>query len=186
MCANYESVSPEFIEARGWSAPDSSYSRDIYPGKIAPVLINEEGGHVRPGCFGLVPWPWGTLKLARQTYNCRNETAATKPSFRNAWKHRRLAIIPVNAFYEPCYESGKPERWRIERTDAKPFGLAGIWEFRFEDTSIARWSFSMLTINATGHPLMSRFHAPEDEKRSVVVIDDDDWTRYVLVFREHQ
>ena len=31
-------------------------------------------------------------------------------------------------------------------------------------------SFSMLTINADGHPLMGRFHAPGGEKRSLVIV----------------
>ena len=32
----------------------------------------------------------------------------------------------------------------------------------------------MLTVNATDHPLMSRFHAPDDEKRSVVYVAPED------------
>jgi len=38
---------------------------------------------------------------------------------------------------------------------------------------------SMLTINADDHPLMRRFHKPGDEKRSVVVLDDDDWDQWL-------
>jgi len=36
----------------------------------------------------------------------------------------------------------------------------------------------MLTINADGHPLMSRFHAPGDEKRSLAIVPAekrDEW-----------
>ena len=36
----------------------------------------------------------------------------------------------------------------------------------------------MLTVNADEHPLMQRFHKPEDEKRSVVIVPRgtyDDW-----------
>ena len=39
-------------------------------------------------------------------------------------------------------------------------------------------SMSMLTINADQHPLMSQFHRPDDEKRSIVVIEPEygmDW-----------
>lgn len=39
-------------------------------------------------------------------------------------------------------------------------------------------SFSMLTLNANDHSLMKRFHKPEDEKRSVVVVENNhfiDW-----------
>ena len=33
----------------------------------------------------------------------------------------------------------------------------------------------MLTINADGHPIMKHFHKPEDEKRSIVVLNDLDY-----------
>ena len=35
------------------------------------------------------------------------------------------------------------------------------------------YSFSLLTLNADGHPVMGRFHGPEDEKRSLVVIPEE-------------
>ena len=31
----------------------------------------------------------------------------------------------------------------------------------------------MLTINADNHPFMSQFHKPEDEKRSIAVIEPE-------------
>ena len=37
------------------------------------------------------------------------------------------------------------------------------------------WSMTLLTINADGHPLMQRFHKPDDEKRSVVILPDAAW-----------
>lgn len=43
-------------------------------------------------------------------------------------------------------------RWRIERADKQPFGIAGIWERRLKDEGLSRWSFTMLTLNADAHP----------------------------------
>ncbi|MDN2674789.1 SOS response-associated peptidase family protein [Janthinobacterium sp. SUN026] len=108
--------------------------------------------------------------MARQTYNSRTETVASKPSFRSAWKCKQFYIIPAANFFEPNYETGKPVRWRIERADGGPVAIAGIWEYRPEDQLL---SFSMLTINADGHPLMQRFHNPDDEKRMVMSLDRD-------------
>lgn len=51
-------------------------------------------------------------------------------SLSNAWRHRKFFMIPVQAIYEPNYESGKAVRLRIEREDSQPIGLAGQWEFR--------------------------------------------------------
>ena len=118
------------------------------------------------------------------TYNARSETVGEKPSFRNAWRNRQLCVIPVQAFCEPNYESGKAIRWRIEREDGKPFGLTGLWESRVGKESEPVWSYTMLTINADEHPLMHRFHKPGDEKRSVVVLDDDAWQDWLKAERE--
>jgi len=47
------------------------------------------------------------------------------------------------------------------------------------DEGPAHWPFAMLTINAEGHPLMQRFHKPGDEKRSVVVLDPEDYDAWL-------
>lgn len=115
---------------------------------------------------------WVDYKISPQTYNTRTETVASKPSFRSAWKRKQFCIIPATNFFEPNYETGKPVRWRIERADGGPVAIAGIWEYRPADQLL---SFSMLTINADGHPLMQRFHKPDDEKRMVMILDPDQY-----------
>ena len=82
----------------------------------------------------------------------------------------------MQSFYEPNYETGKAVRWRIKRHDASPIAVASIWE-RYVDQTTGEivCSFSMITINATGHPVMQQFHAPEDEKRSIVVLQDNEY-----------
>lgn len=179
MCANYETAKYDKKMERLARAGAVSFEhgQEIYPGGVAPFLAAQHPGLWLPGCFGIMP-PWAKPHHYRMTYNARSETVGTKSSFRKAWKFRQLAIIPATAIYEPYYgEDGKckPVRWRIERADETPFGIAGIYERRLSDSGPAKWSFSMLTINAEGHPLMQQFHAPEDEKRSVVILDDDEW-----------
>ena len=79
--------------------------------------------------FGLVP-PWAEMKLSRQTYNALSETLAAKPSFRSAWKRQQFCIVPVEAFFESCYDAGgKPVRWRIGHKSGQPLGVAGLWEW---------------------------------------------------------
>lgn len=67
---------------------------------------------------------------------------------------------------------------RIGLTDWQPYCVAGIWR-RYEDADGRTLiSMSMLTVNADGHPVMSRMHKPNDEKRSVVILrpsDYDEW-----------
>jgi putative SOS response-associated peptidase YedK len=177
MCANYQPPKVESFRYFDRPQPDFSFS-ESYPGSVAPTLTNFDPQLWVPACFGLVPNWAKTPALARSTYNARSETVAEKPSFRTAWKKRQFCIIPANAIFEPNYESGKPVRWRIERADQKPFGIAGIWE-RTQKEGLPPWSMTMLTINADEHPLMRRFHKPGDEKRSVVVLDDDDWDQWL-------
>lgn len=39
-------------------------------------------------------------------------------------------------------------------------------------------SFTMLTINADSHPLMKRFHKPEDEKRMIVLLEPNQMDKW--------
>jgi putative SOS response-associated peptidase YedK len=183
MCADYNPTRRAYLERLNWGRhscgpPSFSYG-ETFPGGVAPMLANELPDEWLPAMFGMVPH-WGDpARLSRMTYNARSETVADKPSFRSAWKHRQFALIPVESFYEPNYESGKAVRWRIQRADGEPFVLAGMWERRMNDTGPARLSFAMLTINADAHPLMRCFHKPGDEKRSVVVLDPEDFEAWL-------
>lgn len=150
----------------------------IYPTYVAPYVWLEDG---KARCdlaeFGLVPaWAANKPEFGQKTYNARTETVAEKPSYSNAWKRKQFGLALMQGFYEPNYESGKAVRWRIKRTDGDPLAVASIWE-RFIDRSTGeiRFSFSMLTINADVHSVMKQFHAPGDEKRSIVVLQDDEY-----------
>lgn len=185
MCSHYRPPDFERLKTFHPFAPTRQleYPPDAWPGYAAPFLINEGGGMWVAGSFGLVPY-WADPKLARSTYNARSETIAEKPSFRRAWKERRLCIIPASCIFEPCYETGRAVPWRIGRADGEPFGVAGIWERRAGDEGVTRWSCSMLTINADEHPLMSRFHKPADEKRSVVILSPADYDQWLTAKNE--
>jgi putative SOS response-associated peptidase YedK len=86
--------------------------------------------------------------------------------------------VPMLWFYEPCYESGRAERTAIGMRDKSLFWVAGLWrEWQEADGSMTS-AFTQITINADTHPLMRRMHRPGDEKRSLVLLGDDevrDW-----------
>ena len=133
-----------------------------------------------PGVFGLIPAWAKDDKFARRTFNARSETAATLPSFRDAWRKGNRCIIPAEAIYEPDWRSGKAIATRIGRGDGQPMGLAGLWSARKSPSGGWVQSFTMLTINADEHPLMRNFHKPGDEKRMVVILPEaayDDWLK---------
>jgi putative SOS response-associated peptidase YedK len=62
----------------------------------------------------------------------------------------------------------------------EPLGIAGIWEHRQDGPNgLPLLSFSMLTVNADDHPLMRRFHKPNDEKRMLVILRPDQYDEWL-------
>jgi putative SOS response-associated peptidase YedK len=125
--------------------------------------------------YGMVPRkriPPGVRPF--DTMNARDETVGQLRSFSGAWKKSQLCLVPMTAFYEPNYESGKPVRWGIGMADQSMFAVAGLWR-EWDGEAEPEHSFTQLTINADEHPLMRRFHKPDDEKRSLVVVPQKEW-----------
>jgi len=189
MCAHYE-IERELEHFRRRYGVDMSLDEwkrkrnDVWPGYEAVMIrrppetdVGDAAVPAREGLvamFGLLPHWAKDTKLARSTYNARSETVASKPSFRDAWKRAQHCVIPADAIYEPDWRGGKAVPTRISRADGEPLSIAGLWSsWRPAPGSPWRYSFTMLTINASGHPLMRLFHRPEDEKRMVVILEDD-------------
>lgn len=77
--------------------------------------------------WGLVPIWANDLKIGNKLLNARSETAAEKPSFRDAFKKRRC-LIAADGFYEWREEDGKKQPYLIHLPNRKPFAFAGLWE----------------------------------------------------------
>jgi len=75
----------------------------------------------------------------------------------------------------------------MRRTDGEPWALAGIWsEWTDPSTGEIVPSYSMITVNCDGHPLLGRLHKPDPElpadqqdKRSVVPVDPARWNDWL-------
>jgi putative SOS response-associated peptidase YedK len=180
MCTNFTPTRHQqwITDHFGVGLPEQPFPLETYPGYAAPIAVlgEQQKPEMHLARFGLIPH-WANdakaaTQIGRKTYNARSETVADKPSYRTAWRKRQFAIALLDDFFELNWETGKAVRWRIRRTDGQPMGVASIWD-RWLDTSTGELvtSFSMLTVNADGHPVMGRFHRPGDEKRSVVVME---------------
>jgi len=187
MCVNYRPANREVIRTHfGLEPPAFDYAAEVFAGQFAPVLMaapspSGHGGALiwQSALFGLVPhWAKDTT-IARQTYNARSETVAEKPSFRTPWRRRQFCLVPMECFFEPSYESGRAVRWSIGRRDAQPFAPGAIWDAWRSPSGEVLYSFSMLTLNADAHPLMARFHKPDDEKRSLVIVPPESWADWL-------
>jgi putative SOS response-associated peptidase YedK len=174
MCAVYRPSTDSAWAKQTLGVDLPCVEQDVYPGQLGPILVqSQRDGRRGIGLarFGLIA-PWAKdSKLGRHTYNARSETVATKPSFKQAWRAQQFAVVLVDHFFEPCYETQRAVRWQIRTTAGEPFGIAGLWQ-RWVDPQSAEIvvSFTMLTINAHAHPVMRRFHRPADEKRTPVVL----------------
>jgi putative SOS response-associated peptidase YedK len=77
--------------------------------------------------WGLIPSWADDPKIGYRLINARAETAATKPSFRSAFRQRRC-LIPADGFYEWQKSDGKKQPHFFHLKDDKPFAFAGLWE----------------------------------------------------------
>jgi putative SOS response-associated peptidase YedK len=181
MCTSYKVGDVKVFDAFSeFPSPLFEFKPEIYKDYAAPIFRRAaDGFSTDPATFGMVPRkhiPPGVKVF--DTMNSRAETVGEKRSFSGAWKKQQLCLIPCQSFYEPNYETGKPVRWRIGLASGEPLAIAGLWREWEEPEGGMAISFTMLTVNASEHPLMKRFHKPGDEKRSVVIVPSaayDDW-----------
>jgi putative SOS response-associated peptidase YedK len=121
------------------------------------------------GQFGLVPrWVKSAsdAKLrSTKLVNARSETVTTSNNFRDAWLGGQRCIVPMMAFMEDDWRSGKAVPTRIARVDGEPMGAAGLWESWTGAEGEVITSYTLLTVNANSHALMSRYQQPGNEKR---------------------
>ncbi len=181
MCSNYRPVtrSDRLLKFFGVERERDEPPVDIWPLGVAPFIRLAEDGSgnkiVDDGIYGLLPQFAVEMAYGRRTYNARSETVAKLASFRESWAKGWRCIIPAEVIYEPCWETGKSVRWVIQRPAAVPMGIAGIYRKWRQPDGRELFTFSMLTVNADTHAVMQRFHKPEDEKRMVVILDEQDY-----------
>jgi len=170
-----------------------------------PVGYNPEGiGPLQNGPFiqargldigqwGLIPWfsktkrPTGKTGQPISTNNCRIESMASAPSFKEPWARGQRCLIPAMDFDEPNWRTGRNVWWRFARRDGQAWALAGLWNEWTDPASGAIVpSYTMLTQNCDGHPLLSLMHKPEpalppdrQDKRTVVPIERQDWETWL-------
>ena len=197
MSTRYESVqiAPLYSDAFHVAAPASPVGHDLWPRqpgvfiRAAQVLQAEEAADIAAdaaprelarelvaGQFGLVPrWVKSAsdAKLrSTKLVNARSETVTTSNNFREAWMQGQRCIVPMLAFFEDDWRSGRAEPIRIARLDGKPMGVAGLWESWTGAEGETIVSYTLLTVNANSHALMSRYQQPGNEKRMPAILNE--------------
>jgi putative SOS response-associated peptidase YedK len=77
--------------------------------------------------WGLVPFWAKDPSIGNRMINARAETVAEKPSYRNAYRHRRCLVL-ADGFYEWRRQGEVKTPYFISLASGEPFALAGLWE----------------------------------------------------------
>lgn len=193
MCNQYTPASAVQIARQFGVAVRADYHpADVFPrsqGWFVRQAQGEADRELVKGQWGLIPVFADTPHLPYSTNNARSEELEAKASFRQPWARGQRCIIPVATFWEPCWESGKNVWWKFERANGEAFGLAGLWNAWVDKSTGELFeSYTMLTLNADHHPLMSRMHKPNpklpadaQDKRTVVVLEPETWEDWLTV-----
>lgn len=101
---------------------------NIAPSQQVLVVPNRAGlRRAQAMSWGLVP-SWARKPLAPgQLANARSETAAEKPSFRQALRLRR-GLLLMDGFYEWQTTGGHKQPHWFSLPDQQPFAVAALWE----------------------------------------------------------
>ena len=200
MSTRYESVQKTALYADAFhvAAPAAAVGPDVWPRKPG-VFIRQAANDIQSetesetesetttasakpvhdlvgGQFGLVPRWVKSVSDAKlrstKLVNARSETVTTSNNFRDAWLHGQRCIVPMMAFTDEDWRSGKAVPTRIARVDGKPMGVAGLWESWTGSAGDVIVSYTLLTVNANSHALMSRYQQPGNEKRMLAILNE--------------
>ena len=128
----------------------------------------------RVGRWGMIKPGMSRKQIETQkhlTNNARIETVAELATYRDAWNNGQRCLIPAKWLQEPNWETNKCIWWRLRRADEQPWMIGGIWsEWTDPETGEIYPSYSMLTFNVNSHPLLSRLHRPDVDKKTGQVL----------------
>ena len=132
MCGRFAFYSPGEAAAAlfGATAPADIEPRyNIAPTQYVAAIRNgaNEQREVVMLRWGLVPTWAKDPSIGNSMINARAETVAEKPSYRNAFKHRRCLVL-ADGFYEWRREGDAKTPYFISLASGEPFALAGLWE----------------------------------------------------------
>ncbi|MDT8342698.1 MAG: SOS response-associated peptidase [Longimicrobiales bacterium] len=157
MCGRYTLATPlgelvEVFDVGHLAIGDWAPRFNVAPTQLAPVVLADRDGVRRLGPlrWGLVPRWADDPALGSRLINARAETAAARPAFRDAFRHRRC-LVPADGFYEwraPAGGGGPRTPFHIHAPGERPFAMAGLWERWQPEGGEPLFTFTVLTVDA--------------------------------------
>jgi putative SOS response-associated peptidase YedK len=120
--------------------------------------------------WGLVPAWTDDPAIGNRLINAGAETAADKPSFRSAFRHRRCLVL-ADGFYEWQKLGSRKQPHYFRLRDGKPFAFAGLWN-RWEGADGPLETCTLLTTQA--NDLARPVH-----ERMPVILPQGDYDRWL-------
>lgn len=151
-------------------APNLQPRYNVCPTQDVPIVraLPDGGRQLATLRWGLVPFWAKDTRIGYSTINARAETVASKPAFRDAFKHRRC-IVPASGFYEWKVGPGGKQPLYITRRDGAPLSFAGLWE-RWKDRESGQDLESCSIIVTSANELLRPIH-----DRMPVILDSADF-----------
>lgn len=133
--------------------------------------------------WGLVPSWAKDSAIGNRMINARLESAAQKPAYRNAWRHRR-ALLPADGYYEwytPQVAAGaKPRKqpYFVHDPGGGSLAMAGLYEF-WRDPSVAAddphaWWRTTTVLTCPATETLRHIH-----DRMPVLVDPQMWSQWL-------
>jgi putative SOS response-associated peptidase YedK len=134
-----------------------------------PVIVQREKKQLTEMRWGLVPSWAKDDKIGNRLINARQETVATKSSFRSAFKKRRCLIL-ADSFFEWKKSGIVKIPMLIRLKSEEPFAMAGLYEYWKMESGVMLESCTIVTTAANEiirpiHQRMPVILRPENEER---------------------
>lgn len=121
--------------------------------------------------WGLIPSWADDPAIGSRMINARGETAATRPAFRSAMKHRRC-LVPASGFYEWRKGSKPRQPFWIHMDGGETFAFGGLYEHWTGPNGEQVDSCTILT--TTPNELIEPVH-----DRMPMIVAPDDYARWL-------
>lgn len=148
---------------------------NIAPTQEAPVVrLTPTGRQISLIRWGFIPSWSPSLKPGASVpsghINARAETVADKPSFRDAFQHRRCLVV-TDGFYEWATVGRVKQPMLFEMRDGGPFAFAGLYEC-WENGGVPLETFTIICTEANA--LVGEVH-----DRMPVILPKDSWSLWL-------
>lgn len=177
MCGRFTLTTPPEEIARLFdleAVPALAPRYNIAPTQgVATVQARAAGGReFRQRRWGLVPHWAKDVRIGARLINARSETLAEKPSFREAFRHRRC-LVPADGFYEWAGTGRGPRQpHHIRRPDRGLFAIAGLHE-RWRDEN-GDWLETCTLVTVAANARLAPVH-----HRMPAILSPEQWDSWL-------